>query len=123
MMIPLDIVIVAVACFAAYLVYVVAEQALKSLSAFQSPKAVAYVVSMLTLLAIVALGRAIVVLLLIPYAVLGVVLVGLYLMRFFAVRSTGQISPTLKSYYQSVRRAGRDFVRRTQQELNRLWRQ
>src|SRR5437867_4086937 len=97
MMIPLDILVAAVSCFAAYLVYVVAEAALKSFNAFQLPRALAFVVSMLTLLAMVALGRAIIVLLLIPYAVLGVVLVGLYLTRFFAVSGRPGKSPRRSS--------------------------
>jgi hypothetical protein len=121
MMIPLDILVVAVAGFAAYLVYVIAKPALQSFNAFQSPRAVAFVVSMLTLLAIVALGRAIILLLLIPYAVLGVVLVGMYLTRFFAVRSTGPIPPTLKPYCQSVRRAGRACAKRIQEESDKHW--
>jgi hypothetical protein len=121
MMIPLDILVVLVACFAAFLVYAVAKPALKSFSTFQSPRAVAFVVSMLTLLAMVTLGGAIVFLLLIPYAVLGAVLVGLYLMRFFDVPSTKQIPPTLKSCYQSVRRAGRACAKRIQEESDRLW--
>lgn len=120
-MIPLDLLVAAVACFAAYLVYTVAEPALKSFNVFQSPRAVAFAVSMLTLLAIVALGRVIVVLLLIPYAALGVVLVGLYLMRLFATRSATHKPLSFESYCHEVKKAGCAVGRRIQQELDRLW--
>lgn len=123
MIFPLDILMIAVACFAAYLVYTITEPVLRRISTFQATKAVAFAVSMLTLLAIVALGRASMLLLLVPFAALGIALVGLYSLRYFAARSASHKPPAFESYYHEVKKAGCAVARRIQQELDRLWRQ
>jgi hypothetical protein len=80
-----DILVIVVACFAAYLVYRVAEQTLRHLG-LRTPGAIAFAVALLTLLAVVNLGKGVVLLLLIPYAALGISLVVLFLLSFYGVK-------------------------------------
>lgn len=121
MNIAADVLVIGVACFAAYLVYVVAEQALKDFRLFNSRKAIPFAVAMLTLLSIVELGRGIILLLLIPYAALEITLVILYLMCLFAAKTNGKRLPTVGVWYQGFGRVGRACVRRMREEATKLW--
>ena len=120
-MIALDILVTAVGCCAAYLVYVVSEQALRNSSLFASRKAIAFVISMLTLLAIVALGKAMVFLLLIPFAVLGVALVVFSLIHHLGVIKNLETRHAVQSSFEALRKSARDFVRSIQKAVSDLW--
>ena len=120
MKVTFDIFVIVVACFAAYLVYVLTEQAFRKFSAVHSPKPIAFAVSMLTLLAIVELGRGVVVLLLMPYAALGMALVALYLLRLFAGKTHWKTLRALQQYLQSLRRTVQTLIRRTREQVRDL---
>ena len=120
-MIALDILVTAVGCCAAYLVYVVSEQALRNSSLFASRKAIAFAVSMLTLLAIVALGKAVVFLLLIPFAALGVALVVFSLIHHLGVIKNLETRRAVQSSCEALRKSARDFVRSIQKVVSDLW--
>lgn len=101
----INIAVIAVACLAASLTYVAAEQVMNRLS-LGSPRVISFVVAMLTFLAILELGKGIILLLLIPYAALVLTLVALYLSRFFNTKMRN-----------STTRAARN----TQRFLQRMW--
>lgn len=119
-MLPVDILVIGVACFAAYLVYGISEAALKQFSALQLPKIIPLAVSLLTLMAIVELGRGIVLLLLIPYAALGLALVVLYFMGRCASRSNSRAATMLISCVQFLQRTLRACARRVQEVVKEL---
>lgn len=121
MNIVVNVLVIGIACFAAYLVYVLAAQALRNFSLFNSRRAVPFAVAMLTFLSIEELGRGIILLLLIPYAALGITLVLLYLICLFAATTNGKKLPTVGCWYQAFRRIGRACVRRIREEAANLW--
>ncbi len=81
----------------------------------------ARVISMLTLLAIVALGKAMVFLLLIPFAVLGVALVVFSLIHHLGVIKNLETRHAVQSSFEALRKSARDFVRSIQKAVSDLW--
>ena len=112
MNIAVDVLVIGVACFAAYLVYVLAAQALRNFSVFNTRKAIPFAVSMLTFLSIVELGRGIILLLLIPYAALGITLVALYLLCLFAGNANGKRFSNARRRPWSHHKICRGYLRR-----------
>ncbi len=112
----LDIMVIAVACFAAGLVYVVAQQLLEELNLVNAPKFISFAVAMLSLLAIVELGRGVVFLLLIPYAALGLSLVVLYIISLFPGTTNNKNRRPIKCCCQSFERILRTCIRRIQEK-------
>jgi hypothetical protein len=116
MNIVVDVLVVGIGCFAAYLVYLVAEQALKNFSLMNSRKVIPLLVAMLTLLSIVELGRGIVLLLLIPYAALGITLAALYLMCLFANKTNGKRFSKVECFHGSLQQACRACLRQIREQ-------
>jgi len=102
MNIVLDIFVIGIACFAAFLVYAFTEQAVRHMQFGISPRAIAAAVAMLSFLAITGLGRGVALLLLIPYAALGLSLVILYLMALFGIKTNAQSPFSNKHWLQTL---------------------
>jgi ABC-type uncharacterized transport system permease subunit len=118
----LDIIVIAAACFAACLVYVLAQHSLRKFNLVNSSRAISFAVAMLTLLAIVELGRGIVLLLLIPYAALGMTLVVLYLWECFRTTKNRTVSRGGNQVHQFLRKtalASAKQMRRTLDSITR----
>jgi hypothetical protein len=98
----------------------VAEPALKDFSLFNSRKAIPFAVAMLTLLSIVELGRGVLLLLLIPYAALGIMLVVLYLMCLFAAKTNGKCLSEAQHCLRSLHKAFGSCMRRIREECTGL---
>jgi hypothetical protein len=116
MNIAVNVLVIGVACFAAYLVYVVAERAMKNFSPLNSRRVIPFAVALLTLLSIVELGRGIILLLLIPYAALGITLVVLYSMRLLAAKTKGKKFSMAKYWPRSLHTVCRAYMRRIREE-------
>lgn len=117
----IDILVIAVASFAAYLVYMVAERAFRNFGGFNSPKLIAGIVAILTLLAIVDLGKGVVMLLLIPYAALGITLVALCLLSFLANQQNTRFMRTVAGNCRAFGRLAQAWVRRIRKEMDNFW--
>ena len=112
--------VVVIACFAAYLVYVVAEPALKHFGFVKNIRVIAFVVAMVTLLAILDLGSGVVALLLIPYAALGIALVVLFLMGLLGTKTNWQYHNRNQHWQQSVRKIMLDCSRSVRRVLESI---
>jgi hypothetical protein len=108
----LDILTVMVACVAAYLVYIVSEPAFRNLASFKLPKILVWCISILTLLAILELGRGVVMILLIPYAALGIGLVVLLLVNLFVRNGIPAPPQVIASCMRTLRTVGREYMNR-----------
>ena len=114
------LVVIVVACFAAYLVYMAAEKAMRHIS-LGPPKILSFAVAMMSLLAILELGRGIILLILIPYAALGIALLTLYLLSFYRIRIPYAVIRAVRSAQQFLRRMYHECRRRLRQP-DRNWR-
>lgn len=109
----IDMAVIVFACVAAYLAYAAAEHTLHHLN-LGAPRAVSLAVAMLTFLAVLELGKGIIILLLIPYAALGLALLVLYFWSFYNARmpnAGARIARNAQRFLQwiSRSRAGRTY--------------
>lgn len=121
MRIVIDIIVTATACFAAYLVYVVADQILRQLN-WAPPRIIPLVIAMLTLLAVLELGKGIVFFLLIPYAALGIALLVLYLAGLVRTTAYWTVSRRGNRLRQSVQNFSLACARKARRTLDAILR-